>query len=91
MKTIVLDVSGNKAHSLEVDSAISFRPFIQYLKERVKGEKTVKGALYKTALKEFKKYDVDDADIPLENIHDYESLLENMYACLTLHLQQKKS
>jgi len=83
MKKIILDVSGSKAHSLEVDSAISFKPFIRYLKERVRSEKTVKSLLYKTALKEFKKYDVEEADVPLEHIHRYESLLENMYACLT--------
>ncbi|WP_448634088.1 hypothetical protein [Pedobacter panaciterrae] len=83
MKKVILDVSGNKAHSLEVDSAISFSPFIKYLRGRVKGEKTVKGALYRSALKEFKKYNIEEAEIPLESIHDYESLLENMYACLT--------
>jgi hypothetical protein len=83
MKKTILDLSENKAYPLQVDSAISFTPFIEYLKRKVKEESTVKAALYKNALKEFEKQDLDKADLSLDNIHQYERLFEHMYACLS--------
>lgn len=82
MKKVTLDLSGNKVELLAADAALSFQPFIGYLRQRIEEEQTVKKALYLLALEQFEAIN-PPAEIPLENIHDYELLLEHMYACLS--------
>lgn len=83
MKKVILDLSGNKVQLLEADAALSFRPFMEYLRKRIAKEKTVRKSYYQQALKEFENREGAEKDIPLENIHEYELLLEYMYACLS--------
>lgn len=83
MQATILDVSGHKAQPLAIDAAISFETFISYLKQRISEEPTVKARLYKEALAEFEASDVGRRDIPLEEITQYTSLLEYVYACLS--------
>jgi hypothetical protein len=83
MKKVILDLSGNKVQLLEADAALSFRPFMEYLRKRIAKEKTVRKSYYQQALKEFENREGSEKDIPLENIHEYELLLEYMYACLS--------
>ncbi|MCF6402569.1 GAF domain-containing protein [Chitinophaga filiformis] len=83
MKKNILDLSGNKGLPLPLDAAISFNPFIDYLRRRVAGEKTAKAGIYKNALALFEKHNVQNLDLTLENIHEYEELLEQMYVCLS--------
>lgn len=83
MKKNILDLSGNKGGPLELDAAISFKPFIDYLGRRVAGEKTAKAGIYKNALALLEKYNLLDADLSLENIHEYEEPLEQLYVCLS--------
>lgn len=78
-----MNLAENKAYPLQVDSAISFMPFITYLKRKVQEENTVKASLYENALREFEQQILDEADIPLEDVHRYELLMEHMYACLS--------
>jgi len=86
MKKIILDLSGGVAESLHVNSAISFKPFIDYLRKRAGEEQTVKATLYKNTLSLFDSHNVYDQDIPLEEIHQYEVLLEQVYLCLSAPL-----
>ena len=83
MRKNILDLSGNKGLPLPLDAAISFTPFMNYLRKRVAGEKTAKAGIYRNALTLFDKYNVQDTDLTLENIHEYEELLEQMYVCLS--------
>jgi hypothetical protein len=83
MKKTILDLSESKGSPIEVDSAISFVPFMEYLKKKAKEESTVKASLYKNVLKEFESQIAGEEDISLENIYKYELLLEHMYACLS--------
>lgn len=83
MKKSILNIAKSYADLPEVDSVISFGPFIKYLQGKVEEEKTVKSALYINALKEFQKQGVDDQVIAIENIYEHELLLEHMYACLS--------
>jgi hypothetical protein len=83
MKKSILNIAQSYADLPEVNSAISFGPFIKYLKQKIEEEKTVKSAIYINALKEFQKQGVDDQDIAIENIYHYELLLEHIYACLS--------
>ncbi|RFS19619.1 GAF domain-containing protein [Chitinophaga silvatica] len=83
MQTTILDVSGNKSQPLAIDAAISFKPFIQYLEKRLVEERTVKSGLYAEALSQFTKANLSDKDIAIKEIHNYASLLEYVYACLS--------
>jgi hypothetical protein len=83
MKKSILNIAHSYADLPEVNSAISFGPFIRYLQQKIKEEKTVKSALYNNALKEFQKQGVDDRVIAIENIYQHELLLEHIYACLS--------
>lgn len=83
MKKNILDLSGNKALPLQLDAAISFNPFINYLRKRLAGEKTAKAGIYKHTLEIFEKYNLQDVNLTIENIHEYEELLEQMYVCLS--------
>ena len=90
MKQVILDLSGNKVQLLEADAELSFKPFIEYLKRRVKTEPTIKRSYYELALAAFEKEKGCEADIPLEDIHRYELLLEYMYASLSPAQEDEK-
>lgn len=90
MKNTVLDLSGGMMQQLQTDSAISFRPFMDHLQKRVAEEQTIKAMLYKTTLGLFNKRNVYDLEIPLEEIHQYDELLEHMYMCLSAPMAAEK-
>ncbi|GAA0553328.1 GAF domain-containing protein [Chitinophaga japonensis] len=83
MKNTIFDASGNKGQALPIDAALSFKPFMDHVRERAALETTVKGAFFSTILQRFEEAGVYEKDISLEEITQYESLLEHMYACLT--------
>ncbi|SEV91805.1 GAF domain-containing protein [Chitinophaga sp. YR573] len=86
MKKIILDLSGGVVEHLHANSTICFRPFIDYLRKRAEEEQTVKATLYENALSLFDSHNVYDQDIPVEEIHQYEVLLEQVYLCLSAPL-----
>ena len=83
MKKRIFNHARNYPDLPQVDSAISFGPFIKYLQRKIKEERTVKSTLYSNALKEFKKQGIDEQVIAIEDIYQHELLLEHMYACLS--------
>lgn len=83
MEKITQDVSGIEVSSMELDTAISFQPFINRLRNRIDHEQTVKKALYEQVLATYEQYHLPQEEIPLADIHRYEALLEQMYACLS--------
>jgi len=83
MKKRIFNIAQNYPSLPEVDSAISFGPFVKYLKEKVREEQTVKSTLYNHALNEFKKQGITNQVIAFDDIYQYELLLEYMYACLS--------
>ncbi|WP_222597033.1 hypothetical protein [Chitinophaga pinensis] len=83
MKNDILDLSGDKALPLQLDAAISFRLFTDYLRKRVAGERTAKAGIYRNTLELFDKYQVSSKDIALADVHEYSELLEQLYVCLS--------
>lgn len=90
MNNAILDLSDITVKNQEFDSAISFKPFLDHLQKRVDEEQTVKATLYKATLEVFKKRNVYDVDIPLDEIHKYDELLEHMYMCLSAPMAVEK-
>jgi hypothetical protein len=83
MKSSIFNASGNKGPTLPIDAEISFKPFIDRVRKMAAAEKTVKATYFKAVLQQFEERGVYDQDIPLDSIHQYEALLEQLYACLT--------
>lgn len=83
MKTSIFNIAENIPELPEIDSAISFGPFVKYLQRKIAEEKTVKAAIYSNALKEFKKQGINDQVIAIGDIGQHELLLEHVYACLS--------
>jgi GAF domain-containing protein len=81
MKQELIDYTGDAWQ--EVDAALSFGPFVRYLRNRIAEETGVKTQLYKLVLEQFKAAQLEDQEIPVDKIYDYAVYLEWMYACLT--------
>lgn len=83
MKNQILDVSGNRNIRLDADAAISFRPFIRFLEERVRDERSLKTAFYHTILTYFRENRIPEDEIPLPDTVQYPGFCEYIYSCLS--------
>lgn len=83
MKSQILDVSGGRSLELPVDAALSLEPFVRYLETRVHEEQSLKSGFYRTVLDYFEQQKIPRGDIPLEEIGQYEQMLEYIFASLT--------
>jgi hypothetical protein len=83
MEKAIIDLSGNRAAALPADAVISFRPFMAHLEKRASEEQGLKGNFYRTVLERFREKPGADSDIALEDIYQYEDLLEYLYAMLS--------
>lgn len=83
MEKIIQDLSGIEVSSMDLDAAISFQPFINRLRDRIRNEQTAKKALYEQVLATYEAYSLSQEEIPLTDIDKYEALLDLMYACLS--------
>ncbi len=86
MKNEVLDVSGMRALPLDLDSAISFMPYIRFLEQRVSEEKTLKSTFYKNILTYFHEHQLPQGDVPLDEAHLYGAFFEYVYSSLSAPL-----
>ncbi|MGV3602752.1 MAG: GAF domain-containing protein [Dyadobacter fermentans] len=86
MKNEVLDVSGMRALPLDLDSAISFMPYIRFLEQRVAEEKTLKSTFYQTILDHFYGNHLPQGDVPLGEAHQYSDFFEYVYSSLSAPL-----
>jgi DNA-binding TFAR19-related protein (PDSD5 family) len=91
MQTTILDVSGNEAQPTAIDAAISFEPFIAWLKKRISEEQTVKARLYIETLAVFEASDISRQDIAVADTSRYTQELEYVYACLSPAMRPEES
>ncbi|HTE01276.1 MAG TPA: GAF domain-containing protein [Mucilaginibacter sp.] len=66
-----------------IDTKISFRPFIAYLEEHIKTEKTVKAKFYEYVLQQFRDEPACTSNINIDDINKYSRHLELIYSILT--------
>lgn len=83
MKNQILDVSVSKVKGIEVDAAVSFMPFIQYLKKRVDEEQSLKTSFYHNILNYFREHQVPEEAIAAEDTIRYGGFCEYIYASLS--------
>lgn len=85
MQTSIIDLNIAVEHKkLDVlHVALSFQPFIRFLEQKIKEEKTHKAVIYQLALDTFAAYpELKDA-VSETDVYKYEPLLEQIYTILT--------
>lgn len=82
MQQLLIDFTGNMPDGLQIDSALSFKPFMSFLRKRIKEEKTVKADFFKTVLEKFEAANLPD-ELSIEQFYANAHLLEYFYATVS--------
>lgn len=84
MQTTVLDIKENLMKKELIETAFSFKPFINYLKKRVTVEKSIKAEFYRFVLKKFKLYpQLEAGPISIKETAKYTDVLELVFTILS--------
>ncbi|MGN8055323.1 GAF domain-containing protein [Pedobacter sp. 22163] len=83
MNTNVIQLHKNECIHCQVESSLSFRPLVEYLKGRLKTEKSVKSEFYRFLLQKIEKDDVLLGNISAEDLSQYKDTLELIFTILT--------
>src|ERR1700761_402559 len=82
MQNFVVHIVKNPEHAEQVESQLSFRPFIRYLRERREQEKTMKVKYLDFLIAHF-EHRLGDVDIiEPDAMQHYDDLLELVYGCV---------
>lgn len=90
MHTEVLNINKDNCFICQVDTCLSFNPFVEHLKERVLTEKTLKTEFYKYVLNKFEHDTCIDLDMHPEDAEKYREMLELIYSILTPPILNEK-
>lgn len=90
MHTEVLNISKDDCFLCQVQTCLSFNPFVEHLKERIQTEKTLKSEFYKYVLDKFEQDTCIDLDMHPENAEKYREMLELIYSILTPPILNEK-
>jgi len=83
MHTEILNINKDDCFLCQVDTCLSFNPFVEHLKERIKTEKTLKSEFYRYVLNKFEHDTCIDLDMHPEDAEKYREMLELIYSILT--------
>ncbi|QNK63176.1 GAF domain-containing protein [Pedobacter sp. PAMC26386] len=87
MQAITIDfnkyVCGNEENGMKADIRLSLKPFITFLTEKIKVEKTAKINFYNYMLEQFSAFPELMDPIPAENVKKYHHLFELIYTALS--------
>ena len=83
MNTNVINIHKNECIGCQVESSLSFRPLVEYLKDRLKTEKSVKSEFYRFLLEKIEKDQVLLNSISAEELSKYKDTLELIFTILT--------
>lgn len=90
MNTSVIQINKNECISCQVESTLSFRPLITYLKGRLKTEQTLKAEFYRFLLEKIEREDALKNDIDVDDLIKYKDTLELIYTILTPLMANEK-
>ncbi|HET7000233.1 MAG TPA: hypothetical protein VFI33_02945 [Puia sp.] len=82
MKADLIHISKKIQFENSFKSVISFKKFIDFLKSSIQSGPSIKIPYFKWIIKKFKKYPELSNNVPLENISEYEEMLELVSTCL---------
>ncbi|MFC4210290.1 GAF domain-containing protein [Pedobacter lithocola] len=83
MNTNVIQIHKNECIHCQVKSNLSFRPLVNYLKNRLKTEKTVKSEFYRFLLEKIEKEDALLGNITTQELAKHKDTLELIFTILT--------
>jgi len=90
MHTEVLNISKNDCNVCQVETCLTFDPFVAHLQERVKTEKTLKAEFYKYVLNKFETELCIDLEVNPDYAEMYRGTLELIYSILTPPILNEK-
>jgi hypothetical protein len=90
MNTSVIQINKNECISCQVESTLSFRPLISYLKGRLKTEQTLKAEFYRFLLEKIEREEALKNDIDVDDLAKYKDTLELIYTILTPLMANEK-
>ena len=83
MNTNVIQIHKNECIHCQVESNLSFRPLVNYLKNRLKTEKTVKSEFYRFLLEKIEKESTLLGNITAQELSKHKETLELIFTILT--------
>jgi len=83
MNTNVIQIHKNECIHCQVESNLSFRPLVNYLKNRLKTEKTVKSEFYRFLLEKIEKENALLGNITAQELAKHKETLELIFTILT--------
>jgi hypothetical protein len=90
MNTNVIQINSSECASCLMDSTLSFRPLIAYLKGRLKTEQTLKAEFYRFLLEKIEREEALRNDIQVEDLVKYKDTLELIFTILTPLMANEK-
>jgi hypothetical protein len=90
MHTEVLNISKNECTICQVETCLTFNPFVAHLKERIATEKTLKSEFYRYVLERFEHDICIDLDMRPTDAEKYREMLELIYSILTPPIANEK-
>jgi len=90
MNTSIIQINRNECISCQVESTLSFRPLITYLKGRLKTEQTLKAEFYRFLLEKIEREEALKNDIDVDDLVQYKDTLELIYTILTPLMANEK-
>jgi hypothetical protein len=90
MNTEVIQINKNASITCQVESTLSFRPLVAYLKSRLKTEQTLKAEFYRFLLEKIEREEALQSDIKAEDLVKYKDTLELIFTILTPLMANEK-
>lgn len=90
MNTSVVQIHKHEEISCQVESTLSFRPLIAYLKGRLVTEQTLKAEFYRFLLEKIEREESLRNDIQVEDLAKYKDTLELIFTILTPLMANEK-
>lgn len=90
MNTSVIQINKNDYADCKVESTLSFRPLITYLKDRLKTEQTLKAEFYRFLLEKIEREEALKNEIDVDDLVKHKDTLELIYTILTPLMANEK-
>jgi hypothetical protein len=71
-------------------TSLSFKPFLDYIRERMKDVDAIKQEIYQMILDKFSKYPELEGEVKLEDTEKYKSLLDLLYIALSTVVEDER-
>jgi hypothetical protein len=71
--------------------ALSFKPFLDYIRERLDDTQTIKKEIYQLIIHRFSKFPELEGEVKLEDVGKYKDLLDLLYIALSTVVEDEKN